>query len=95
MPIYEYKCSSCSKTFEELVSSTNNDTASCIHCGGKSSRILSKTSFQLKGGGWYATEYGKQAQSSSIESNSSNSETPSSCGKQCSPDCGVSSSKEE
>ena len=58
MPIYEYACPSCGRTFEELcLSGTEQDTP-CPSCGAASRRVISNTSFILKGGGWFASSYG-------------------------------------
>ena len=59
MPIYEYKCPACQKIFEEWVHlSEMHDAVPCPDCGQASPRIMSETSFVLKGGGWYVTDYG-------------------------------------
>ena len=59
MPIYEYKCPACQKVFEEWVHlSEMHDAVPCPDCGQASPRIMSETSFVLKGGGWYVTDYG-------------------------------------
>lgn len=59
MPIYEYACPSCGKTFEEwLHSGSDSETMPCPLCGALSSRVISNTSFILKGGGWFASSYG-------------------------------------
>lgn len=59
MPIYEYSCTACHHVFEEWVKhhDTTSSTA-CPVCGKEASHIVSNTSFVLKGGGWYVTEYG-------------------------------------
>lgn len=54
MPIYEYCCPNCGKTFEEwLKTSDDSSTRPCPACGTPSPHILSNTSFLLKGGGWF------------------------------------------
>lgn len=59
MPIYEYKCPQCGHVFEEWVKlSEAHSEEPCPECGTKSPRMLSHTSFVLKGGGWYVTDYG-------------------------------------
>ncbi|MDR1776341.1 MAG: zinc ribbon domain-containing protein [Desulfovibrio sp.] len=59
MPIYEYFCPVCRKVFEEWTKSVNDDTVEpCPQCGASSSRVMSHTSFVLKGGGWYVSDYG-------------------------------------
>ena len=58
MPIYEYTCRRCRVPFEELRSITDTSRPSCPACGGrKVSRLMSRSSFQLKGGGWYKDLY--------------------------------------
>jgi putative FmdB family regulatory protein len=59
MPIYEYRCAKCGKIFEAMHGITDNDKLT-IHedCGGDLERLISRTSFQLKGTGWYQTDYG-------------------------------------
>lgn len=68
MPIYEYQCPECSILFEELVSSVDKDIVPCVQCGKDARRVISKTTFQLKGDGWYVTEYGNKSQSTSDDS---------------------------
>ena len=59
MPIYEYACPNCRKTLEEwLHSSDDAETQPCPDCGEICHRVLSNTSFILKGGGWFASSYG-------------------------------------
>ena len=58
MPIYEYHCEKCNHEFEVWQKITDNPPRSCPECRGrKISRLISQTSFQLKGTGWYATDY--------------------------------------
>lgn len=59
MPIYEYRCTACGNLFEEWVKHFDSpEHEPCPKCGGDAARIVSNTSFVLKGGGWYVTEYG-------------------------------------
>ncbi len=61
MPIYEYKCQQCDNIFEEWIKShVGTEQADCPNCGAVSKQIMSNTSFVLKGGGWYVTEYGNR-----------------------------------
>lgn len=59
MPIYEYKCPKCGEVFEKFAkSSESHKDAVCPKCGTESPRIISRTSFVLKGDGWYVSDYG-------------------------------------
>src|SRR5215813_10968934 len=59
MPIYEYECSQCHQTSDALQKINDPAPEACPHCGAKHtlSRLVSRTSFVLKGGGWYADLY--------------------------------------
>lgn len=62
MPIYEYRCRTCGKVFEEWVKTFDSpELESCPDCGGEAARILSHTAFKLEGGGWFASCYGGKA----------------------------------
>jgi putative FmdB family regulatory protein len=56
MPIYEYKCPKCGE-FEVTQRITEDALKKCPTCKSKVERLLSRTSFILKGTGWYATDY--------------------------------------
>jgi putative FmdB family regulatory protein len=57
MPIYEYKCKKCGKQFEAFQGITEPDLKTCKFCKGKVHKMMSLSSFSLKGSGWYATDY--------------------------------------
>jgi len=59
MPLYEYKCHSCGKTFEVIQKFSDEPLKVHEACGGPVERLLSAPAFHLKGSGWYATDYGK------------------------------------
>ena len=60
MPIYEYHCKKCGSNFEAFLKSTESEPAKCEECGSKRiGRVMSQTSFVLKGSGWYKTDYAK------------------------------------
>jgi putative FmdB family regulatory protein len=72
MPIYEYHCDGCGHEFEEMQKVSDAPVARCEHCGGrKVYRLISRSSFQLKGGGWYADLYGSKGSGGSSKSSSS------------------------
>ncbi|HDS05847.1 MAG TPA: zinc ribbon domain-containing protein, partial [Deltaproteobacteria bacterium] len=61
--IYEYKCQKCGKQYESLQGINDPGVKSCKFCRGKVQKLVSMTSFTLKGTGWYATDYaGKKPQ---------------------------------
>lgn len=60
MPIYEYECGGCSAITEQMQRVTDPPLAACPKCGGAVSRLVSRSSFQLKGAGWYVTDYKKK-----------------------------------
>jgi putative FmdB family regulatory protein len=57
MPIYEYKCRKCGKQFEAFQGITEPELKSCKFCKGKVHKLVSLSSFSLKGSGWYVTDY--------------------------------------
>jgi putative FmdB family regulatory protein len=61
MPIYEYCCEDCRQIFEEWQKDFQDRDKICPVCGGTSQRLISNTSFVLKGGGWYASGYSKDS----------------------------------
>jgi len=62
MPIYEYQCEKCGKVFEMWQKVSDEAPRACPKCKGrKITKLISHTSFQLKGTGWYATDYGKKS----------------------------------
>ncbi len=70
MPIYEYVCGACNHRFEQWQSIKEAPVRVCPSCNAeRAERIISATSFALKGSGWYATDY-KKSSSSSSSSNS-------------------------
>ncbi len=59
MPIYEYKCADCGAEFEVTQGIDDEPLKTCRTCSGPLHRLISFTSFTLKGGGWYADGYAK------------------------------------
>jgi putative FmdB family regulatory protein len=58
MPIYEYRCEKCGD-FEKTQRITDPPLDRCPTCRRKVRRLISSTSFQLKGSGWYVTDYAR------------------------------------
>lgn len=79
MPVYEYECSACGHRFEEWQKITDKPVKVCPECKArKVERLISQTSFQLKGGGWYGDLYSSsKGGASSGGSSSSSSSTES------------------
>jgi putative FmdB family regulatory protein len=67
MPIYEYQCQKCG-TFETTQKITDKALAKCPTCKGKVKKLISNTSFQLKGTGWYVTDYARKGQNGESKS---------------------------
>lgn len=61
MPIYEYRCSSCGHEFETIQKVGARPLRKCPECTGSLKKLVSRTAFQLKGGGWFAQDYGGKA----------------------------------
>src|SRR5689334_2380836 len=84
MPIYEYTCEKCGKTTDVLQKVNDPAPATCESCGAEGSlaRQVSRTSFVLKGGGWYSDLYSstKKDKGSSGGSSSSSGGSSSSSG---------------
>ncbi len=61
MPIYEYQCSTCSHRLEALQKMDAEELLRCPSCNRESlRRLISPTSFRLKGSGWYETDFRNQ-----------------------------------
>lgn len=73
MPIYEYECEKCHKITEAWQNMTEAPLTDCPQCDGPLRKLISTSSFQLKGGGWYADGYGN---SKSTPSKSESKSTP-------------------
>ena len=57
MPIYEYQCQKCGTIEEALQKFSDRPLTKCRHCTGKLHKLVSQSSFHLKGTGWYVTDY--------------------------------------
>lgn len=61
MPIYEFECESCQTITEVTQSISAPPLGECPACAGPVKKLISQSSFQLKGGGWYADGYSAPA----------------------------------
>jgi len=73
MPIYEYRCPKCGEVVEIMHSMSDDSTRKCEHCGADLERLISRTSFTLKGGGWYKDLYSSAKPSSDGKKSSDSS----------------------
>ena len=64
MPLYEYACDRCGKTFEVMQKFADEPLTTHENCGGKVERLLSAPALQFKGTGWYVTDYARNNGSS-------------------------------
>jgi len=64
MPLYEYQCTKCGEIEEAIQKFSDPPLTTCRHCSGKLNKLISQSSFHLKGTGWYATGYSKPPASS-------------------------------
>jgi putative FmdB family regulatory protein len=72
MPIYEYKCNKCG-VVEVMQRITEAPLKKCPNCKSKVERMVSRSSFVLKGTGWYATDYANKGKNNAAPSESSSS----------------------
>ncbi len=72
MPIYEYRCKKCGNTIDVLQKADDPAPRKCEACGVRTKlvKLVSRTSFVLKGGGWYADLYGSKKKDSGSTSDS-------------------------
>jgi putative FmdB family regulatory protein len=76
MPIYEYECTKCGKVEEIFQKFSDKPLVKCKHCSGKLHKLISQSSFHLKGTGWYVTDYaGKSRPNSAIQKKGNQTKT--------------------
>jgi len=68
MPIYEYECTKCGHVTEVWQKFSDPPLEKCEACGGEVRKLISQSTFHLKGSGWYVTDYGSRSGSSSSKS---------------------------
>jgi putative FmdB family regulatory protein len=78
MPVYEYKCDKCEKNFELFQKMSDPVAKKCLFCNGPVTKQISMTTFHLKGGGWYVTDYGGK-KAPAIDSDSGSTDKCASC----------------
>jgi putative FmdB family regulatory protein len=61
VPIYEYECTKCGRQTEALQKFSDPPLAQCELCHGKLTKLISHSTFHLKGSGWYVTDYASKS----------------------------------
>jgi len=59
MPIYEYECLNCGNMLEVMQKFSDRPLETCPQCSGRLHKLISQSSFILKGNGWYVTDYAR------------------------------------
>jgi len=71
MPIYEYQCNSCGVKKEHIQKMSDAPIAVCPACGSEDyTKLVSAAGFQLKGSGWYVTDFKNKSSQSTAKSDS-------------------------
>ncbi len=84
MPIYEYRCDACGFQKEHMQKMSDSPLTTCPSCGKESyTKLLSAAGFQLKGSGWYATDFKGGAKSAAPAAESTPSPATGGCGGGC------------
>ncbi|HWN65980.1 MAG TPA: zinc ribbon domain-containing protein, partial [Haliangium sp.] len=91
MPTYEYKCKACGNEFEYQQRISDPPKSVCEQCGGTLEKLISRSSFMLKGSGWYKDLYSSPKPASGSSDGGSGSSAKGSSAKESS---GSSSAKE-
>ncbi len=63
MPIYEYQCTKCGEVFEAFQKIKDKPPTQCKFCKAPVMKLIGHSSFQLKGSGWYLTDYARKSSS--------------------------------
>lgn len=95
MPLYEYRCAACGHDLEAIQKFSDAPLTDCPACGApKLEKLLSQSSFALKGGGWYADGYGPNGAKKDDEASKKTSESASEDSKSSDTKSGDGKSKE-
>ena len=75
MPIYEYECLKCGKTTEAMQRFSDPPLVKCACCEGRLRKLISMSTFHLKGSGWYTTDYAGKNQNTAKPAESKTAES--------------------
>jgi putative FmdB family regulatory protein len=84
MPVYEYQCNECGQIKEAFQKISDSPLTICSHCHGSLKKLISQSTFHLKGSGWYVTDYGGAKNQGKEENNTKDevkSKTPKTASK--------------
>jgi putative FmdB family regulatory protein len=68
MPIYEYECTQCGAVEEAIQNFSDKSLSVCKKCSGHLQKLISQSSFHLKGTGWYVTDYAGKNNNNAVSS---------------------------
>lgn len=74
MPIYEYECISCGEITEAIQKFSDAPLTTCKSCSGKLQKLISQSTFHLKGSGWYVTDYASGSRKTTDSTSSTSAE---------------------
>ncbi|SMC27479.1 putative regulatory protein, FmdB family [Desulfacinum hydrothermale DSM 13146] len=94
MPIYEYECTQCGQITEAMQKFSDPPLTECEHCHGELRKLISMSTFHLKGSGWYVTDYAGKKQNANSNSTKSDGSSGGSTEK-TSPSASSSSSSDD
>jgi len=81
MPIYEYSCRDCGIIIEKIQKVGARSLRKCGECGGKLEKLISRSAFHLKGGGWFDSGYSNSGKKGSTDSSDSTTKSSDSSAK--------------
>ena len=76
MPIYEYQCQKCREVTEAMQKFSDSPLTQCPSCRGELKKMISHSSFHLKGSGWYVTDYSRKGSSAPEGKKSESADKP-------------------
>ena len=84
MPIYEYRCSKCGAQKDVMQKLSDAPLTTCPECGGLSfDKQISAAGFQLKGSGWYPTDFKGSGSKPAETAKTAEAKTETPCGSSC------------
>lgn len=89
MPVYEYQCETCQNIIEVQQGLSDKPLTTCSACKGTLKKLISRSSFQLKGGGWYSDGYSSSGSACTPCQTAGSDSTPACAAKEsCACKCG-------